>query len=130
MIRIWQGKLGQHCCPSWGRPTFSAGLSYGPHRTVREAGHRAFAGLPNTSGRAPQPSAIAKRPPMTSGALEAATPIGAAGANDAPRSKRFLAVCAGVGREDDMGAARKRATEAGRGTAPRQPALSGGEAAP
>ena len=29
-----------------------------------------------------------------------------------------------------MGAARKRATEAGRGTAPRQPALSGGEAAP
>src|SRR5262245_42816393 len=112
MIRIWQGKLGQHCCPSWGRPTFSAGLSYGPHRTVREAGHRAFAGLPNTSGRAPQPSAIAKRPPMTSGALEAVTPIGVAEAKDAPRSVPG-GVCAGVRREDDMGAAGKRARKAG-----------------
>ena len=48
---------------------------------------------------------------MTSGALEAVTPIGAAEAKDAPRSKRVPGVCAGVRREDDMGAAGKRATE-------------------
>src|SRR5689334_21404791 len=72
---------------------------------------------------------MAKRPPMTSGALEAATPIGAAGANDAPRSRGSLAVCAGVGREDDMGAARKRATGAGQVIARRGRALRGGDTA-
>src|SRR5262245_60108219 len=41
---------------------------------------------------------------MTSSALEAVTPIGAAEANDAPRSECFLGGCAGVRREDDMGA--------------------------
>ena len=50
---------------------------------------------------------------MTSGALEAVTPIGVAEAKDAPRSKRVPGVCAGVRREDDMGAAGKRATDAG-----------------
>src|SRR5262249_12361240 len=119
MIRIWHGKLGQHCCPSWGRPTFSAGLSHSPHRTGREAGHRAFAGLHNPSGRAPQLSAIAKRPPMTSGALEAVTPIGVAGANDAPR-RTPCRRCGRVRREDDMSAARQRATGVGQGTTQRQ----------
>src|SRR5436190_8983293 len=44
------------------------------------------------------------------------------------KKQRFLAVCAGVRREDDMGAARKRATGAGQGAAWRGPALRGGEA--
>ena len=42
---------------------------------------------------------------MTSGALGAVTPIGAADASDAPRSKRFLGVCAGVKGEDEDGRA-------------------------
>ncbi len=40
MIRIWQGKVGQYCCPSWRpldlRPVLSSGL----HRTVRSGPSR------------------------------------------------------------------------------------------
>jgi hypothetical protein len=42
---------------------------------------------------------------MTSGALGAVTPIGVADASDAPSSKRFLGVCAGVRGEDEDGRA-------------------------
>jgi hypothetical protein len=63
-------------------------------------------GLPNTSGHTRlSRSAVARRPPMTSGALGAVTPIGAADASDAPSSKRFLGVCAGVKGEDEDGRA-------------------------
>ncbi len=39
MIRIWQGQVGQYCCPSWGR-CFRAVLSHGRHRTVRSGPSR------------------------------------------------------------------------------------------
>ena len=42
---------------------------------------------------------------MISGALGAVTPIGAADASDAPSSKRFLGICAGVRGEDEDGRA-------------------------
>ncbi len=64
---------------------------------------------------------------MTSGALEAVTPIGAAEAKDAPRRKRVPGVCARMRREDDMGAAGKRATEAA--TARREHVLGHGGSA-
>jgi hypothetical protein len=46
MIRIWQGKVGQYCCPNWRLARCaSAGLSSGPHRTVISGaiGHRGAA---------------------------------------------------------------------------------------
>ena len=66
---------------------------------------------------------------MTSGALETVTPIGAAEAKDAPRSKRVRGVCVGVRREDEMGAAGKRATRADQGVARRHAVRRGDTAA-